>query len=134
MPKQNEHLVAEQIMTKDVVTLCEKASVRQILDVLKMNSQAYNGFPVLTLTGETKRCLGIITRHTLMVILSNLGRVEDCADRQNLLSYHNYGERLLTSGRRDEEQSPYDEDISSGSDPTETTTISIASNDKQKEK
>jgi chloride channel 7 len=38
VPKQNENLVAEQIMSKDVVTLNEKASVRQILDVLKMNN------------------------------------------------------------------------------------------------
>lgn len=28
VPRQNEHLVAEQIMSKDVVTLNEKASVR----------------------------------------------------------------------------------------------------------
>lgn len=68
-----------------------------------------------------------------MVILSNLGRVEDCADRNNLLAYHNYGDRLMNSGRRDEEMNPIDEEVSSGSDPTETT-ISITSNEKRKEK
>ena len=96
-----------------------------------MNNQAYNGFPVVVNSGETKRCVGIITRHALMVILSNLGRVEDCADRNNLLAYHNYGDRLLNSGRREEETSPIDEEVSSGSDPTETTTISVASNEKR---
>jgi hypothetical protein len=75
------------------------------------------------MVGETKRCVGVITRHALMVILSNLGRVEDCADRQNLISYQNYAERLLKSNRIVEEISPEDEEMSCGSDPTETTSI-----------
>jgi CBS domain-containing protein len=53
--------------------------VQEMLDALKMNTQAYNGFPIVKAgTGDDKRCVGLITRHALMVILNNLGRVEDC--------------------------------------------------------
>jgi CBS domain-containing protein len=67
-------------MTKEVVTLKDKASVRQILDVLKSNNHAYNGFPLVQNEPgtDTPKCVGLITRHALMVILSNLGRLEDC--------------------------------------------------------
>jgi H+/Cl- antiporter ClcA len=47
VPKQNDNLLAEQIMSKDVVTLREVSSVRQILEVLKCKDQAYNGFPIV---------------------------------------------------------------------------------------
>ena len=54
-----------------------------------------------------------------MVILSNLGRVEDCTDRDML-----NGERNQLLIKRDDENGIYEE--SSGSDPTETSTMSIS--------
>lgn len=71
VPMCNELITAEQIMSMPVVTLKYKSSARAIHSML--SDQKFDGFPIVNNTGS---CIGLISRHSLMVILKNIDRVQ----------------------------------------------------------
>jgi len=70
VPMCNELITAEQIMSMPVVTLKYKSSARAIHSML--SDHKFDGFPVVNNSGS---CIGLIGRHSLMVILKHIDRV-----------------------------------------------------------
>lgn len=58
-------------MSAPVVTLKFKSSARAIYQMLKENK--FDGFPVVNNNGS---CVGLISRHSLIVVLNNLDKIE----------------------------------------------------------
>lgn len=70
VPICNELITAEQIMSMPVVSLNPKSSVSTIYRVLSEND--FDGFPIIN---EQSQVIGLIGRHSLMVILSKIERM-----------------------------------------------------------
>ena len=70
VPMCNELITAEQIMSMPVVTLKYKSSARAIHSML--SDHKFDGFPVVNNSGS---CIGLIGRHSLMVVLKHIDRV-----------------------------------------------------------
>lgn len=74
VPKQNMNILAEDIMSSNVVSVPTKVKIEHLIEVLEYKRGNLNGFPVVR---EDKKCggqylEGIITRHTLLVLIKNL--------------------------------------------------------------
>jgi hypothetical protein len=70
-----------------------------------LRDTTFNGFPVI---GEEDRPIGLISRHVLLHLLVNLDRVDDCADKANLLNkQEDHGlikQHLIKPNKRDIEE------------------------------
>ena len=84
VPVFNRNLRAEAVMSRPVHSLAKQAKVSSIAEALRETN--HNGFPVVEQNSNgDSRLLGIITRHTLMIILKNLHLVPDCSGSNQLL-------------------------------------------------
>jgi H+/Cl- antiporter ClcA len=103
VPKYNEHLRAENIVSSPCRSLQKRVSVQTIGESLR--DTTFNGFPVI---GEEDRPIGLISRHVLLHLLVNLDRVDDCADKANLLNkQEDHGlikQHLIKPNKRDIEE------------------------------
>ena len=70
VPMCNELITAEQIMSMPVVTLHPKSSVSDIYRVLSDNP--FDGYPI---TNSCNQVIGLIGRHSLLVILGNIEKL-----------------------------------------------------------
>ena len=98
VPVFNRRLKAEAVMSRPVTALHKRAKISTIVEALRDTN--HNGFPVVenNVKGD-QRLLGLITRHTLMVILKNLHLVPDCTGnlmlgRQSSLDSEHQGDNL----------------------------------------
>lgn len=76
VPVFNRNLRAEAVMSRPPINLSKLAKVDDIAEALRDTN--HNGFPVVenNMNGD-QRLLGLITRHTLMVVLKNLHLIKD---------------------------------------------------------
>ena len=76
VPVFNRNLRAEAVMSRPPINLSKLAKVEDIAEALRDTN--HNGFPVVenNMNGD-QRLLGLITRHTLMVVLKNLHLIKD---------------------------------------------------------
>ena len=79
VPMCNELITAEQIMSVPVQTFGIRATVREIQKRLTQNT--FDGFPIVN---SQNRCIGLINRHSLMVILSHINRVAGASGHSDL--------------------------------------------------
>ena len=70
VPMCNELITAEQIMAMPIVTLKHKVSVKIIYN--KLSDNKFDGFPIVNDQGQ---CIGIINRHSLLVLLDHLDKL-----------------------------------------------------------
>ena len=85
VPVFNLELKAEAFMSRPVISLTKRSKVSVIAEALRDSN--HNGFPIVENNANgDQRLLGIITRHTLIVILKNLHMVPNLADQASLLS------------------------------------------------
>lgn len=75
-------------MSRPVISLQKRSKISLIVDAIRDSN--HNGFPIVehNKNGD-QRLLGIITRHTLIVIMKNLHLVPDLDDSANLLARQN---------------------------------------------
>lgn len=66
VPRENEHMVAKDIMSENVKSLKRICKVSDVHKALKC--EEFNGFPVLDNNGKL---LGLISRNFLIIILKN---------------------------------------------------------------
>ena len=81
VPPENQLIKAEAVMSRPVNCLSKKTSVSAISELL-LDDQL-NGIPVVENQHEDKRLVGLITRHSLMVILKHLNELPDCTTRSS---------------------------------------------------
>lgn len=79
VPPFNSHLVARQVMSKEVKWLPIRPRVQQIVQLLL--DTKHNGFPILN---EDLTIRGLISRHTLIVLLGQLNRIPEVQRVSNL--------------------------------------------------
>mmetsp|Transcript_1530 Transcript_1530/g.2101 ORF Transcript_1530/g.2101 Transcript_1530/m.2101 type:complete len:194 (+) Transcript_1530:1121-1702(+) len=76
VPVFNRKLRAEAIMSRPVHSLQKKSKVKAIADALRDTN--YNGFPVVENNSSgDPRLIGLVSRHTLIIMLKNLQLVPD---------------------------------------------------------
>ena len=71
-------------MSRPVHSLPKKCKIKEITVALQDTS--YNGFPIVenNQNGDS-RLVGLISRHTLLVIMKNIDKVPDCEGRLNIV-------------------------------------------------
>ena len=70
VPRINREITASDIMARPVACLKYHSKVSSIYSILKQSK--HNAFPILN---SSLRCVGLISRHNLIVILKNIDRV-----------------------------------------------------------
>ena len=85
VPPENQLIKAEAVMSRPVTCLAKKSNVETIYEILKDDS--LNGVPVVESLSDDKRLIGMITRHSLIIILKNINIVPDCSTRSSLTDY-----------------------------------------------
>ena len=86
VPEFNRNIKAEIVMSRPVHSLSQKAEVSAVVEALRDTN--HNGFPIInnnSMDNGDQRLIGMISRHTLMVIVKNLHMVPDCASAFSLL-------------------------------------------------
>jgi len=99
VPMCNELITAEQIMSMPVVTLKYKSSVGAIHSML--GDHKFDGFPIVNNSGQ---CIGLIGRHSLMVILKHIDKIQSLTTEQRPKGLSSLSPGLGRGGTQDRDQ------------------------------
>ena len=72
VPMCNELITSEQIMSAPVLSMRYKMTVQSIFNAL--TKYQFDGFPIIN---SQSQCIGLVNRHSLMVILANVDRMTE---------------------------------------------------------
>ena len=99
VPMCNELITAEQIMSMPAVSLEYKSSVGAIHSML--GDHKFDGFPIVNNSGQ---CIGLIGRHSLMVILKHIDKIQSPTTEQRPKGLGKAFPRLHRGGTQDRDQ------------------------------